>query len=98
MAGTVAKEAVEVSPTTPQTIDQVKELLFGSEQRGLEDRIQALEEELAETKAAFSNEIKKVQRQAKEQAEAEKQELVAAIESLGALFQAAGKDIAKLAK
>jgi len=98
MASAVAKEAVEGSPTAPQTIDQVKELLFGSEQRGLEHRIQELEEELAATKAAFSNEIKKVQKQAKEQADAEKQELTAVIESLGSLFQAAGKDIAKLAK
>lgn len=90
--------AAETSKKSPQTIDQVKELLFGSEQRGLEQRIKALESELKDAKIAFAEEIKRIESAAAKQSEAEKQELSAVIESLGSLFLAAGKDIAKLAK
>jgi uncharacterized coiled-coil protein SlyX len=98
MSDTQANGA-DVQNTSPaQTIDQVKELLFGSEQRDLEQRIVELEAELAKTKADFADQVQSIKADANKQVEKERNELSQIMQSIGSLFQSAGQDISKLSK
>lgn len=90
--------SAQESATSPETIDQVKELLFGTEQRDLKKRIEELEAELKETRNNFADEIKRVEKQALAQSEKQQRELSAILNSIGALFQDAGKGIVKLSE
>ncbi|MEO0327297.1 MAG: hypothetical protein AAF217_01735 [Pseudomonadota bacterium] len=81
-----------------QTIDQVKELLFGNEQRGLEARIIELENELAKTKQNFLSEIQRLEDEASKRADAQKQDSNRVLGAIGGLFESVGNDIGKLVK
>ena len=93
---TNSDKPVNVQPA--QTIDQVKELLFGSEQRDLKDRIQALETELLATRKQLEKAIDQLRLDSEKSNEAIKQANADAIGSIGNLLQTAGKGISELAK
>ena len=98
MTEQTTKNSEQMNDANPQTIDQVRELLFGNEQRGLKSRIDVLEKELETTKANLKAELTRLENESIKRADAERQTSNRLIESIGSLLESVGRDISKVAR
>lgn len=78
------------------TIEQVRELLFGREQRTLETQLADLRAEVAALSKAMSEDVKQVRAEQHQANQALERNSNQMIKSIGSAIEALGRDIGKL--
>lgn len=86
-----------VSAPTAPSIDQVRELIFGSEQRKFESDIQALRAEMAAIEARLSDKIDVLSKALDRANAAQNGQHRATLDALGSAITALGQEVGSLA-